>query len=135
MHDANPCWMPISIALLLMMTPALVFYGGTVRSKHALDTIMTSVVVLGFGGLTWALLGHSLAFSGAGAFLGNLDFALFAGVDLQPKGAIPHGVSFAYRATFAVITGALVSGSIVERARFRPKIWLLVLFAPVAHRV
>ena len=141
MHDADLCWMLISTALVLMMTPALgFFYGGMVRAKNALNTIMMSVVALGIVGLVWALLGYSLAFSGGGMLLGNFDFALLAGVDLQPKGTIPHVVFFAYQASFAIITGALVSGSIVERMRFRPYISFLILFtlvvyAPVAHWV
>ncbi len=133
--------MLIASALVLMMTPALgFFYGGMVRSKNALNTIMMSVVALGVVGLTWALLGYSLAFSGEGALVGNLASAALNAVGLEPKGSIPHLLFFAYQATFAIITGALVSGAVVERMRFRPYVAFLVLFtlvvyAPVAHWV
>src|SRR5688572_26863740 len=129
MQAADLTWMLVSTALVLMMTPALgFFYGGMVRSKNALNTIMMSVVALGVGGLTWALVGYSLAFSGEGALVGDGRFVLLAGVDLEARGTIPHVVFFGYQASFAIITGALVSGAIVERMRFRPYVAFLVLF-------
>src|SRR3954463_12561728 len=95
--SSDTAWMLIATALVLMMTPALgFFYGGMVRSKNALNTIMMSVVALGGVGMTWALLGYSLAFAGEGLLLGDLRHALLAGIDLSAKGGIPLAVFFAY---------------------------------------
>jgi len=111
-----------------------------VRSKNALNTIMMSLVALGVSGLAWAVIGYSLAFSGEHPLLGRFSYVFLGGVDLAAKGTVPHVLFFAYQATFAIITGALVSGSIVERMRFRPYVLFLALFtvvvyAPVAHWV
>src|SRR6202158_586021 len=122
MNGADTSWMLISTALVLLMTPALAFfYGGLVRSKNALNTMMMSFVALGFVGLAWAALGYSLAFSPGGDFSGGLAHALLRGVDLAaaPNAAtIPHLLFMAFQATFAIITAALISGAIVERMRF-----------------
>jgi len=139
--EADIAWLLVSTALVLLMTPALgFFYGGMVRSKNALNTMMMSVVAMGVSGLAWALIGYTLAFSGEGALLGKLDFALLSNVGLEAKGTVPHVVYFSYQTSFAIITGALVSGAVVERMRFRPYIAFLMLFtvciyAPVAHWV
>jgi Amt family ammonium transporter len=134
-------WMLIATALVLLMTPALgFFYGGLVRSKNALNTLMMSLASLGVVGVAFALLGYTLAFAPGGALLGGLDFALLRGVSLTAQGQIPHLLFMAYQASFAVITAALVSGAIVERMRFGPylgfiALWCLVVYAPVAHWV
>jgi ammonium transporter, Amt family len=118
-----------------MMTPALgFFYGGMVRAKNALNTLMMSFSALGFVGLAWAFFGYSFAF-GRGS-----EFFLLRGVGLEAKGTIPHLLFFAYQGTFAVITAALISGAIVERMRFGPYVvfitlWSLAVYAPVAHWV
>ncbi len=141
MREADIAWMMIATALVLLMTPALgFFYGGMVRAKNALNTVMMSVVALGVSGMSWCVLGYSLAFSGDGPLLGGLGLALLRGVDLAPRATVPHVLFFAYQASFAIITGALVSGAIVERMRFRPYVAFLALFtavvyAPVAHWV
>ena len=138
---ADTAWMLVSTALVLLMTPALAFfYGGLVRSKNALNTMMMSVASLGFVGVAWALLGYSLAFAEGSAFVGGLSKALLAGVGLEPQGTIPHLLFMAYQGTFAIITAALVSGAIVERMRFGAylafiTLWSLVVYAPVAHWV
>ena len=127
--------------LVLLMTPALAFfYGGLVRSKNALNTMMMSFAALGFVGLAWALLGYSLAFEGEAAFFGGLGRAFLRGVDLAPHGTIPHVLFFSYQGTFAIITAALISGAIVERMRFAPylvfiTVWSLLVYAPLAHWV
>jgi Amt family ammonium transporter len=134
-------WMLISTALVLLMTPALgFFYAGLVRSKNALNTLMMSVVSLGFVGLAWALAGYSLAFAEGTRFLGGLDYALLRGVGFDAKGTIPHLLFMAFQGTFAIITAALISGAIVERMRFATYIafitaWSLIVYAPVAHWV
>jgi len=130
-----------STALVLLMTPALaLFYGGLVRSKNALNTMMMSVAALGFVGVAWAVLGYSLAFAEGSPFLGGFSRAFLSGVGLEPQGTIPHLLFMAYQGTFAIITAALVSGAIVERMRFGPylafvTLWSLVVYAPVAHWV
>jgi len=126
---------------VLLMTPALAFfYGGLVRSKNALNTMMMSFASLAVVGVLWALAGYTLAFAPGNAAIGGLDFLFLRGVDLQAKGAIPHLLFMAYQGTFAVITAALVSGAIVERMRFSAYLvfiglWSLVVYAPVAHWV
>jgi len=138
---ADTAWMLISTALVLLMTPALAFfYGGLVRSKNSLNTMMMSYVALGFIGILWALVAYSLSFSEGSPWLGGFSNALLNGVDLAPKGTIPHVLFMAYQGTFAIITAALISGAIVERMRFWPyvafiSVWLLVVYAPVAHWV
>ena len=141
MNAADTAWMLASTALVLLMTPALgFFYGGLVRAKNTLNTIMMSVSALGFVGVAWALIGYSLAFAPGSFFLGAPSYAFLRGVGLQAQGTIPHLLFMAYQATFAIITAALVSGAIVERMRFGPylafiTLWSLFVYAPVAHWV
>src|SRR5262245_3309940 len=107
--------MLVSTALVLLMTPALgFFYGGLVRGKNALNTMMMSVSALGFVGLAWALLGYSLAFAPGSGFVGGLSRMALAGVGIEPQGSIPHILFMAYQGTFAIITAALISGAIAE---------------------
>jgi Amt family ammonium transporter len=141
MNAADTAWMLISTALVLLMTPALAFfYGGLVRSKNALNTMMMSFISLGFVAVLWALIGYSLAFTEGNNFLGNTSHALLNGVGLDPKGTIPHLLFMCYQGTFCIITAALISGSIVERMRFPAyvafiSLWSLFVYAPVAHWV
>jgi ammonium transporter len=140
-NGPDVAWMLVSTALVLLMTPALAFfYGGLVRSKNALNTMMMSVAALGFVGVAWAALGYSLAFAEGTPVVGGVSRALLAGVGLEAQGTIPHLLFMAYQGTFAIITAALVSGAIVERMRFAPylafiTLWSLVVYAPVAHWV
>src|SRR5262245_57487422 len=141
MNGPDVAWMLVATALVLLMTPALgFFYGGLVRSKNALNTLMMSVSALGFVGIAWALLGYTLAFSPGGALLGDLSRAFLNGVGLEAQGTIPHLLFMAYQGTFAIITAALISGAIVERMRFGPylaflTLWALIVYSPVAHWV
>jgi len=141
MNAADTAWMLASTALVLLMTPALgFFYGGLVRAKNTLNTIMMSVAALGFVGVAWAILGYSLAFAPGSFFVGAPSYAFLRGVGLEAQGTIPHLLFMAYQATFAIITAALVSGAIVERMRFGPylafiTLWSLFVYAPVAHWV
>ncbi len=138
---ADTAWMLVSTALVLLMTPALAFfYGGLVRSKNSLNTMMMSFVALGAVGVVWALLAYSLAFSQGNDWLGGLGNALLAGVGTEAKGTIPHVLFMAYQGTFAIITAALISGAVVERMRFGPylafiALWTVLVYAPVAHWV
>src|SRR6478672_9120538 len=126
MNQADTAWMLISTALVLLMTPALAFfYGGLVRSKNALNTMMMSFISLGFVGVLWAVVGYSLAFSTGNDWIGDLSNALLNGVGLDAKGTI---------------TAALISGAIVERMRFSAyvvfiSLWALVVYSPIAHWV
>src|SRR6188474_1807516 len=88
-NQADTAWMLIATALVLLMTPALAFfYGGLVRSKNALNTMMMSFVSLGFVGVFWALIGYSLAFSTGGAWVGDLSRIFLRGVGLEAQGTI-----------------------------------------------
>jgi Amt family ammonium transporter len=141
MNQADTAWMLVSTALVLLMTPALAFfYGGLVRSKNALNTMMMSFISLGFAGIAWALLGYTLAFTGGNAIIGDLSNAFLRGVGLEAKGTIPHVLFMGFQGTFAIITAALISGAIVERMRFSAYVafitlWVLAVYAPVAHWV
>ncbi len=133
--------MLISTALVLLMTPALAFfYGGLVRNKNSLNTMMMSFVALGVVGVTWAVAAYSLALSEGGPLLGGLSNLGLNGVGTEAKGTIPHVLFMAYQGTFAIITAALISGAVVERMRFGPYVafitlWTLLVYAPVAHWV
>src|SRR5438093_2561126 len=138
---ADTAWMLIATAMVLVMTPALgFFYGGLVRAKNTLNTMMMSFVALGFVGIAWVLIGYSLAFSEGSGLLGSFRNAFLNGVRLEPHGTIPHILFVAYQGTFAIITAALISGAIVERMRFGPyltfvTLWSIVVYAPIAHWV
>ncbi len=140
-NQADTAWMLIATALVLVMTPALgFFYGGMVRAKNALNTMMMSYVALGFVGIAWAVFGYSLAFSEGGALIGSLRFSFLHNVGLEAKGTIPHILFASYQGTFAIITAALISGAIVERMRFGPyltfvALWCIGVYAPIAHWV
>jgi len=141
MNQADTAWMLCSTALVLLMTPMLAFfYGGLVRSKNALNTMMMSFIALGFTGIIWALVAYSLAFTTGNKWIGDLSNAFLRGVGVEPLGTIPHMLHMSYQATFAIITAALISGSIVERMRFSAyvlfiSLWGIVVYAPIAHWV
>ena len=141
MNNSDTAWVLVATALVLLMTPALgFFYGGLVRQKNALNTMMMSVCALGFGGLGWALVGYSIAFGRGNGWRGDFSMAFLRGVDLAPQGTIPHLLFFAFQGTFAIITAALISGAVVERMRFGPylaflTLWGILVYAPVAHWV
>jgi ammonium transporter, Amt family len=138
---ADTAWMLVATAMVLVMTPALAFfYGGLVRAKNTLNTMMMSYVALGFVGIAWTIVGYSFAFASGSGWVGGLHYAFFSNVGLEARGSIPHVVFAAYQATFAVITAALISGAIVERMRFGPylafiTLWSVVVYAPIAHWV
>ncbi len=149
MNQADTAWMLIATALVLLMTPALAFfYGGLVRSRNALNTMMMSFISLGFVGVAWALVGYSLALApGENNWIGGLSLAFLNGVGLGTEGSIlgkaltiPHALYMAFQATFCIITAALISGAIVERMNFKAyllfiTLWSVVVYAPMAHWV
>jgi Amt family ammonium transporter len=138
---ADTAWMLMSTALVLLMTPAVgFFYGGLVRSKNALNTMMMCVGALAGVGVLWALVGYSLAFGGTAPFVGGWQYLLLRDVGLEARGSIPHLLFMAYQGTFAVVTATLIAGAVVERMRFGAFLtfiaaWSLVVYAPVAHWV
>ncbi|HEX6615121.1 MAG TPA: ammonium transporter [Gemmatimonadales bacterium] len=138
---ADTAWMLVATALVLLMTPALAFfYGGLVRAKNSLNTMMMSFAALGAVGVVWALLGYSLAFAEGNDWIGGGAYALLSGVGTEAHGTIPHVLFMAYQGTFAIVTAALISGAVVERMRFGPYLafivlWSLLVYAPVAHWV
>ncbi len=153
----DTAWMLISSALVLLMTPGLAFfYGGLVRSRNVLNTMMMSLVAMGVIGVTWVLWGYSLAFDvvpgkngfgqGIETFIGGLDWLFLNGVSGEapdPIGyapTVPHQIFMIYQMMFAIITPALISGAIVERISFKAYFWLLLLwssfiYSPLAHWV
>jgi Amt family ammonium transporter len=141
LNPADTAWMLVATALVLLMTPALAFfYGGLVRSKNALNTMMMSVISLGFVGVLWAVFGYSLAFAPGNRWIGDGSRFFLRGVSLDPQGTIPHLLFMAFQGTFAIITAALISGAIVERMRFSAyvafiSLWALLVYSPIAHWV
>ncbi len=141
LSGADTAWMLISTALVLLMTPALAFfYGGLVRSKNTLNTMMMSFISLGIAGVLWALFGYSLAFGDGNKWIGDFSMAFLNGVGLEPDGSIPSLLFMAFQGTFFIITAALISGAVVERMRFKAymifiPLWALLVYAPVCHWV
>jgi Amt family ammonium transporter len=145
----NTAWMLIATALVLFMTPGLAFfYGGMVRAKNVLGMLMQNYVAMGVLGVLWVFVAFSLAFgnAGDGGWLGNLDFAFFKDVTGNVAGpeflalSIPFVLFAAYQMTFAIITPALITGATADRFKFSAYvwfigIWLVVVYAPVAHWV
>src|SRR5262245_3123918 len=141
MNAADTAWMLISTALVLLMTPALAFfYGGLVRSKNALNTMMMSFISFGFVGVLWAVIGYSLTFTEGSNWVGDMSRLFLNGAGLDPKGTIPEYLFMCYQVTFSIITAARISGAIVERMRFSAyllfiSLWSVLVYAPVAHWV
>jgi Amt family ammonium transporter len=145
-NGADTAWILVSAALVMLMTPALgLFYGGMVREKNVLSTIMHSFFILGLVSVQWVLWGYTLAFGPSiGGFIGGLDWLGLNGVGLEPNAdyaaTIPHQAFMFYQMMFAVITPALISGAFAERKRFKAFIvftllWATLVYAPVAHWV
>jgi Amt family ammonium transporter len=143
---ADTAWMIAATALVLMMSiPGLaLFYAGMVRKKNVLATMAQTLAVTALGSVLWAALGYSLAFTGDGALLGNLDGLLLRGLTLTAISpfakSIPEALFMIYQMTFAVITVALVAGSVADRMRFSAfmwfaALWLIVVYVPIAHWV
>jgi Amt family ammonium transporter len=139
-------WMLVSTALVMLMTPGLAFfYGGMVRRKNALSTIMMSFMTLGLIGVLWVVYGYSLAFGNdIGGFIGGANFLGLANVGQDPSpiygSSMPHLIFMAFQMMFAIITVALISGAVVERMKFSAIvifsiIWFTVVYLPVAHWV
>jgi len=139
-------WMMVSAAFVLLMTgPGLaLFYGGLVRRKNMLSTMMQSFAMMGLITLLWALVSYSLAFSPGNWFIGGFSYMFLHGVGLTPEPAyaptIPHQTYMIYQLMFAIITPALITGAFAERMKFSAMavflgLWSLVVYDPMAHMV
>jgi Amt family ammonium transporter len=139
-------WMLVSAALVLLMTgPGLaLFYGGLVRRKNILSTMMHSFLMMGLITVIWALVGYSLVFSEGVPFIGGLKYAFLNGVGTDPNadyaGTIPQLTYMVYQLMFAIITPALISGGYAERMKFSAMalfttLWALIVYFPMAHMV
>jgi len=139
-------WMLVSAALVLMMTgPGLaLFYGGLVRPKNVLSTMMHSFILMAVVTVIWAIIGYSFAFGEGSVFLGDLRYAFLNGVGAAPNAdyapTIPQGTFMVYQLMFAIITPALISGAYAERMKFSAMLlfttlWMLLVYFPLAHMV
>ncbi|MGH2636464.1 MAG: ammonium transporter [Actinomycetota bacterium] len=145
MDTGDTAWVLTCAALVLFMTPGLaLFYGGLVRSKNVLGTMMHSVAAIGLVSILWVLIGYTLAFGpDIGLVIGGLDHLGFAGVGAEPSPlapTVPQTAFAMFQMMFAVITPALIAGAFAERVRFGGyllfvAIWSLVIYAPLAHWV
>jgi ammonium transporter, Amt family len=141
---ADTAWMIAATALVLMMSiPGVaLFYAGMVRKKNVLATMAQTLAATALCSLLWAALGYTLTFTGDARFLGGLQRVLLRGMDMNAispfAGTIPEALFMLYQMTFAVITVALVAGSVADRMRFSAflwfaALWLLVVYVPIAH--
>ncbi len=145
MNSGDTAFMLIATALVMFMTPGLaLFYGGLVRSKNVLATVMQSFICLGLISLVWVFFGYSLAFGpDVGGFIGNLDWAMLKGVGLEPgpySDTIPDLLFVAFQMMFAIITPALITGAFAERMKFSAYLifallWSVLVYMPVCHWV
>ncbi len=142
----DTAWILVSTALVMLMTPGLaLFYGGMVRRKNVLGTIMHSFIAIALVSVQWILLGYSLSFGpDVKGIIGDLSWAGLSGVGLTPNAdyapTVPHLAFMIYQMMFAVITPALISGAFAERMKFSAYllfalVWTTVVYDPVAHWV
>ena len=143
MVGADTSWILTSTALVLLMTlPGLaLFYGGLVRSSNILSVIIQCFAIACLASIVWLVAGYSIAFSGEGAYIGDLAKMFLRGVGTDTEaGNLPENVFFMFQMTFAIITPALIVGAYVERIKFSAVLWisglwLLLVYAPVTHWV
>jgi Amt family ammonium transporter len=147
-NSGDTAWVLTSTALVMLMTPGLaLFYGGLVRRKNVLSTIMHSVFILALVSVTWVLFGFTLAFGkdvNGWGIIGGLDYLGLHGVGKEPLAQyapnIPGSAYMAFQMMFAVITPALITGAFAERKRFKAFVlfsllWTLLVYSPIAHWV
>lgn len=139
-NSGDTAWVLTATALVLFMTlPGLaLFYGGLVRAKNYLSVLMKVFAIAALASVVWIVAGYSIAFGGDGLWWGGLSKA-FSNVGTDSvSGTIPENVFLAFQMTFAIITPALIVGAFVERVKFLPvmiftALWILIVYAPVAH--
>lgn len=142
MDTGSIAWMLTATLLVLFMTPGLAFfYGGLVRGRNVVSTLMYSFIAMGVASIVWVLWGYSLAFNDIGnGVVGGLDFIGLAGVSHTEGDGIPDLLFAAFQMTFAIITPALITGAFVERFKFTTYLiflvlWVTLVYAPVCHWV
>jgi Amt family ammonium transporter len=142
---ADSVWLAVSAALVLLMTPALaLFYGGMVRRKNVLSTMLHSFVMMGVVSIVWLLLTYSLAFGKSNGYIGSLEYLWGHGISMKapypyatPTQTVPEGLFMLFQMMFAIITPALISGAIAERISFVGYLvftlaWSILVYAPIA---
>jgi Amt family ammonium transporter len=145
-NSADTAWLLVSAALVMLMTPGVaLFYGGMVRRKSVLSTMMMSFAALAVVGLIWVLYGYSLSFGpDIAGIIGGLDWTGLRQVGQEPSviyaSTVPHLAFMIFQAMFAIITVALITGAVVERIKFSAilvfsVLWLTIVYCPVAHWV
>jgi len=146
LNTGDTAFLLVSAALVMLMTPALgLFYGGMVRRKNVLGTIMHSFFVLGLVSVLWAVIGYTLAFGPGGSpFVGGLKWLCLSGVGQAPNSdyaaTVPHLAFMVFQLMFAVITPALITGAFAERMKFSAFVsfiiaWSLLVYSPICHWV
>ena len=143
LDTGDTAWILVSTALVLLMTiPGLaLFYGGMVRKKNVLSTMAHSFVAAAVVSITWVVIGYTLAFGEGNAFIGGLDKIMLSGITTDAlTGTIPEILFVIFQMTFAIITVAIITGSIAERMKFSAfvafiTIWSVVVYAPITHWV
>ena len=144
--SADNAWMLVSAALVLLMTgPGLaLFYGGLVRKKNVLATMLQSFAMMSLVTILWGLFGYSLAFGSGNSFIGGFEYLFLRGVGGEPNAdyaaTIPHLTFMIYQLMFAMITPALITGAFAERMKFKAMLvfmalWSIVVYSPMAHMV
>ena len=144
--SADNAWVLLCSALVLLMTaPGLaLFYGGLVRQKNVLSTVLQSFILIGVVTIIWAIYGYSLAFGDGSPFIGNLQFAFLKGVGADPNAnystTLPQMSFMVFQLMFAIITPALISGAFAERIKFSAMVlftilWITIVYLPLAHIV
>ncbi|MFT5039460.1 MAG: Amt family ammonium transporter, partial [Hyphomicrobiaceae bacterium] len=143
LDTGDTAWVLVCSALVLLMTPGLaLFYGGMVRSKSLLSSLMHSFVAMGVMTIQWVVIGYSLAFSEGNSFVGGLSHVFLAGVENTATGGstIPDSVFMIFQGMFAIITPALISGAVAERIKFSAYVvfivlWGTLVYDPICHWV
>ncbi|NQE02117.1 ammonium transporter [Enterococcus gallinarum] len=141
MGTGNSGFILVCSGMVFLMTPALAFfYGGLERRKNILNTMMMVICTMGLASVLWVAAGYSLSFSGTGAFIGNIDKLFFQQVSMTDGEGIPEGLFAAFQMMFALITTAIITGSVVGRMRFSAiflfiSCWLFLVYFPMAHMV
>src|SRR5512139_3215642 len=146
-NGADVAWVLVSTALVMLMTPALAFfYGGLVRRKNLVSTLVQCIIIFAVVSLVWFFWGYSLVFAPSiGGVIGNLSLAALNGLDINTVNAtyasgIPEILFFAFQLKFAAITPALIIGACAERIRFKSllifiTLWSTLIYMPIAHWV
>ena len=143
LNPGHTAWMLTASALVLLMTPGLAFfYGGLVRARNVISTLMYSFMAMAVVSIVWVLWGYSLAFGEGSAFIGDLSFFGLSGIDVNQMedNGIPTLLFVIFQMMFAIITPALITGAFVERFKFTTYlvflvVWVTIVYAPVAHWV